>query len=946
MSDFKNIVEFFRLNRRYEEAEKLYSESNKITLTILETKENYEVNTQEYNGLKLLRDIFQLFSTTEIFILNNPSGKEFYVKTNAGTYFNIDTEQVNTNVISTDLYTVSLEDFPPEAYFYDTVKNCVAIDMISIKNVQIFPESIRYDPHSDFFEDFSHQETLSFSYNTHKTWVYDFVSFFIPNNDPEGDPFAKHVSDSDVTVTQIRITQIIDIIPIIKESMGKYFAHYNLYKKDDRKFVPFYLNRNNFSDENIPVVTLTFNSLGAFMSYLNDTIFSQTDNFTKGKRSIFLKQYYEIIVLPLIRNLESKSTFSYYDALQALYYLPESLFNMLPEGFLWTFFEKAIANDSFTNKPYSKEEDIFLKILQVLASTENNAVKLIERLIKKVGTQNSQMLLEFFYERIHGNNFIEFGKIVNNAWRKTRFVDYSSETNTEFASTNGPKLLPYHSEKLAGFFFSNLSASFEGNPKNKDERFLRFKFDTGKTRKVPEILPDGTPVDIDEGIIEYYYYHPFYPVKIKNADEDNQNQETAIKLDAIVPAFMLFANSNQQFWNNVIKSGEYALDIGVIALSYGTLSGLAAAEVITTLAVARGIGSTAAITSSLANIILKLSNAEDSALGQAFCEYLFWIEMLSLSGELTIAMRNGLKRSATKLVGKEENLARLEKQLDEATIEENGVQRKLTQDEKDEVLDEVKKDAENPETTNRQKKVETKKTIKTINLSKIENKFYSDYKNLLLKYSDKSLLMMRWRTINPMKSLGNKEIEELLFYRTLNPKAYNKNVAILYVELEVNGKNIVKEFKAIAGETMKPQKKYLTENLSNNINIDDFCNNVNIDKLSNILEISEESLKIDFFRAKDIDGTLTTRFHDSENKMFSALDEYILSLQKGKNKSIVKVKSIDINSLYEPCNSCKRQIVIRREIYGKPKVSVKAALLKKGKYVTGNRQLESLISKK
>lgn len=687
MSDFKNVVEFFRLNRRSEEYEKKYSVSDKISLKILETKEDYEVNTQEFIGLKPLLDIFKLFATTEIFILNSPSSKEFYVKTNTNTFFNIDTEQISTSITLADLYLVPLEDFPHENYFYDPAKNCIAITDFYIKNVQVFPESIRYDPHSNFFEDFSHQETLSYSYNTHKTSVYDFVSLFIPNNDPEGDPFAKQVSDSDVSVTQIRITQIIDIIPIIKESMGKYFAYYNLYKQDKRKIVPFYENRNHFSDETIPVVTLMFNSLGAFMSYFNDTIFSQTDNFTIGKRKTFLNQYYEIVVLPLIRNLESKSTFSYYDALQALYYLPESLFYMLPEGFLWTFFEKAIANDSFTNKPYSKEEDIFLKILQVLASTENNAVKLIERLIKKVGTENSQMLLEFFYERIHGNNFIEFAKIVNNAWRKTRFVDYSSETNTEFASTNGPKLLPYHSEKLAGFFFSNLSASFEDNPNDKKERFLQFKFDTGKTRKVSEILSDGTPVDIDEKIIDQYWYHPFYPIKIKNTDEGNQ--DTAIKLDVIVPAFMLFANSNQQFWHNVIKSGEYALDIGVIALSYGTLSGLAAAEVITTLAVARGIGATAAITSSVANIILKLANAEESALGQAFCEYLFWIEMLSLSGELTLAIRNGLKRSAVKLVGKEDDLAKLEKQLDEAVVEENGKRRKLNEAEKNAVKKEI-----------------------------------------------------------------------------------------------------------------------------------------------------------------------------------------------------------------------------------------------------------------
>lgn len=696
MSDFKNIVEFFRLNRRSEEANKINSENNKRTLTILETKEDYEINTQDYNGLKLLRDIFQHFAATEVFVFNNSSGKEFYVKTNTGTYFNLATELITTSITSSDMYAVSLEDFPSEIYFYDPVKNCVVFDMILIKNVQIFPESIRYDPHSDFFEDFSHQETLSYSYKTHQTWIYDVVNFLLPNNDAEGDPFAKQVSDNDVNVTQIRITQIIDIIPVIKESMGKYYAYYNLYKQDKRKIIPFYENRNHFSNESMPVITLMFNSLGAFMSYFNDTIFSQTDNLTIGKRKTFLNQYYEIVIIPLIRNLESKSSFSYYDALQALYYLPESLFYMLPEGFLWTFFEKAIANDSFTNKPYSKEEDIFLKILKVLTSTEKNAVLLIEKLSKNVSDNNSQMLLEFFYERIHGDNFIEFVSIVNQAWKKTRFFDSNKQANTEYKSTNGPMYIPYHSEKIAGFFFSNVSASFEDvnvkeNGKEIKQRILQLKHETGKMEEadVPQDAMGSSPSTVSVEIVTYYNYHPFYPIKIKNTDQDNQEQETALKLDAIVPAFTLYANSNKQFWSNVIKSGEYALDIGVIALSSGTLSGLAAAEVISALAVARGIGATAAITSSVANLILKLANAEESALGQAFCEYLFWIEMLSLSGELTIAIRNGLKRSATKLVVKEEDFAKLEKQLDEAVVEENGVRRKLKKEEKDGIVDEL-----------------------------------------------------------------------------------------------------------------------------------------------------------------------------------------------------------------------------------------------------------------
>jgi hypothetical protein len=67
-----------------------------------------------------------------------------------------------------------------------------------------------------------------------------------------------------------------------------------------------------------------------------------------------------------------------------------------------------------------------------------------------------------------------------------------------------------------------------------------------------------------------------------------------------------------------------------------------------------------------------------------------WIEMLSLSGELTVAIRNGLKRSVTKLVGKEEDLAKLEKQLDDAVIEENGKKESL-QEEKNAIKKELYK---------------------------------------------------------------------------------------------------------------------------------------------------------------------------------------------------------------------------------------------------------------
>ena len=50
-----------------------------------------------------------------------------------------------------------------------------------------------------------------------------------------------------------------------------------------------------------------------------------------------------------------------------------------------------------------------------------------------------------------------------------------------------------------------------------------------------------------------------------------------------------------------------------------------------------------------------------------------------MSGELTLAIRNGLKRSATKLVANEEDLAKLEKQLDDL-VEQGQIARKDADD--------------------------------------------------------------------------------------------------------------------------------------------------------------------------------------------------------------------------------------------------------------------------
>ncbi len=60
--------------------------------------------------------------------------------------------------------------------------------------------------------------------------------------------------------------------------------------------------------------------------------------------------------------------------------------------------------------------------------------------------------------------------------------------------------------------------------------------------------------------------------------------------------------------------------------------------------------------------MLKLSGFEETEIGKALQEYLFWLELLSLSGELTVAIKNGLQKSAKEVL---EHSDDLEKQLDE-----------------------------------------------------------------------------------------------------------------------------------------------------------------------------------------------------------------------------------------------------------------------------------------
>lgn len=62
------------------------------------------------------------------------------------------------------------------------------------------------------------------------------------------------------------------------------------------------------------------------------------------------------------------------------------------------------------------------------------------------------------------------------------------------------------------------------------------------------------------------------------------------------------------------------------------------------------------ITSGVTNTLLKLTRLNDTEAGKALQEYLFYLELLSLSGELTVAIKKGLQKSAKEVLEHSDDL--------------------------------------------------------------------------------------------------------------------------------------------------------------------------------------------------------------------------------------------------------------------------------------------------
>ncbi|MFZ4930621.1 hypothetical protein [Chryseobacterium sp. Mn2064] len=675
MADFEQIIEFLRLYRRSEEAAQNALPPTEVLLTTLDDGEAYNVNKNtfetDFSKYKRIFGILDNHHAEAIYLLKDNGNNKYYVKKSTGEYVNLLDE--TTETIPDEWLIEFPIEFGTSSYIYDTVKNLVVIYAESLKAVAIFPDNIYYDPKGKYLKDIE-TDTYTYDYTDHVTTFGKIIKILF-----EDAQYIWNNPEKKVQVLKSEKEGRMTLIPFLQIEYGlkNFILKYRYYEKGYRpKFL--------LPDDECSII-LKFTSIGGILTFLDQTLFSEGFSLQKGEnsnpqRDSFRDQFMNQVIHKIEDSIKSKSTLAYYDAMKTLFYLPESVAAMFNENFLWTLMEMAMSRDSLTNTRNLAEENIFIKLIKIILQKEGQEVKLMNWFLERIkdGDKNISKF-EFIYDRINGDNFIEFAKLISQVWKKSRFIYPDTEKNPEFATTDGLLFLPYSSEKALGFYFSNVSMTFDTHQQK--GRLLKTLYDTGKTTtemrpglKTDNLVPTQVP------IIDQFWYHPFYPIYLK----DIENQETELKLDSVVPAFMLKANRDKQFWSNVITTAEYAADILTTVSGVGNIGKFrylakfaAKAEKLSFVSkagravanVRKAVAATAAIveiTSGTVNTLLKLSGARDAAWSKSLSEYLFWLELLSLSGELSVAIHNGLRKSAKEILEHEDDIRKSAKNADEA----------------------------------------------------------------------------------------------------------------------------------------------------------------------------------------------------------------------------------------------------------------------------------------
>lgn len=435
-----------------------------------------------------------------------------------------------------------------------------------------------------------------------------------------------------------------------------------------------------------------FKTVYAFLEFTNRVFFRNKSNLNleEGRSEIqeFYSQYIDIV-----REEYDKRLLTLNEKFKLLYFLPPPVIKHLSRDSLWSFLINVL-QDWVTNIGQDKEDIVFkqLSILSEMHHPDEFLDNLMELKVDK------DPLLKILTKRLDGYNFAQFVELVREVWKGSSYASFSSDNDLIRDDGKSPLLLPYKSDKTIGFHHDN--ASIDWTNKNKEIEVQVFDYDQLESDSyaiefalqtvVPSVDAVLSPLlSSEDG--DKYIYNPFTPLVILSEENPEfffKDQNQMGGNFQIMPAFVLLANDERAFWENVMTASEYAFDIittfsgiGNIAkagrlfrvFNAGKSALLKTGKVTRVFAGVKRVAGAVEVTSGVGNGLLKLTGAIDTPYGRAASQILMFLELGAMGGELTIALQRAISKAAQKAVynapdiGKGLNNAdNLSKQIDEA----------------------------------------------------------------------------------------------------------------------------------------------------------------------------------------------------------------------------------------------------------------------------------------
>ena len=531
-----------------------------------------------------------------------------------------------------------------------------------------------------------------------------------------------------------------DRFPLLIKSTEFGYKYKLLYKKESEEKDPANYTED---DEGKYVVEIHFTSFKTVIQFLKKTIFylfnEESDFENHEKRTPFYKS--------LVKEIQTLATEGDFDErMELFFFLPPLLFKELSMNLLWETFTTIL--ESSIHNFGRNDEDITINLLKGIHALHVDSFEPLEGV--EVTTQphnkfltdlvdhkvEDEAALLILIESIDGDQFKLLMDFLWDVWKQSSFSQIDPSKNTVLEITDkSPVLLNYHSDKKFGFYTDNADIDWS-------ETSGKIEVTTEQETDEYEIITRHDEFGI--AYPEYrkvihkldFEYHPLSPISIFAAD----NPEFILKDDdnpnanfIHMPAFILHAHNESAFWKNAITAGEYALDIVTTFSGVGNILKVGRlvrllktaenltfkAKLIKQAAIAgQAAVGTVEITSGTVNALLRLTGANDTPFGRSLTKYLFYLELITLSGEITAGLRKLLKKSAEGALKHTDEVSKIVKEAEETIAKNTDEAGKLSK------TDEVNEAEEVLELIEQLDTITGKRTKFDLNLDKLYQKGY------------------------------------------------------------------------------------------------------------------------------------------------------------------------------------------------------------------------------